>query len=146
MTPCREVTILFGITCCFYLWHCKYPLDADNAFIRYVVTQLPDFTASHTRHFIIASILTVPHGTHAGLLVIKPIPSSASSTGGRSSSYGSSNLHDFFGDSSRSFATFVTAPESYEPSTANRRSDYSSYTEPQNDYSILPSHISSYHL
>jgi len=88
----------------------------------------------------------VPHGTQAGLLVIKPIPSSSSSTGGRSSSYGSSSLHDFFGSPSRSFATFATAPASYEPSAANRRSDYSSYSEPQNDYSILPSLFSSYHL
>ena len=94
-----------------------------------------------------ASILTVPHGTQAGLLVIKPISSSASSSsGGASSSYGSSSLHDFFGAPSRSFATFVAAPESFEPSAANRRSDHNSYTEPQNDYSILPAFISSYHL
>ncbi|GFG31227.1 hypothetical protein Cfor_11651 [Coptotermes formosanus] len=79
---------------------------------------------------------SLSRGTHAGLLVIKPIPSSATSSGAaRSSAYGSSSLHDFFGAPSHAFATFVAAPASHEPSAASRRSDYSSYAQPQNDYS-----------
>jgi len=89
----------------------------------------------------------VPPGTHAGLLVVKPIPSSASSSGGaRASPYSSSSLHDFFGAPSHSFATFVAAPAPVEPSASNQRSDHNSYIESQNDYSILPAFSTSYDL
>ncbi|PSN53482.1 hypothetical protein C0J52_09347 [Blattella germanica] len=89
-----------------------------------------------------ASKGSLPAGTQAGLLVIKPIPSSGSS--GRAVPSYTSNLHDFFGSQSQPVAAIVAAPSPFAASTSLRRSDSSSFTAPERDYSIIPEFSSPY--